>query len=142
LRDGDLYQRALAQVDAALSTGGEILGLLWHQGENDAGQFDLAGSYGERFAQAATAWRKDLALPHLPIVCGTLAAFIANSQAPRHWQTVNHQINTLPSRLEHCAVVSGEDLWHHGDGIHLDGPSVKTLGQRYGAALLDLLQAR
>ena len=81
---------------------GEFVAVLWHQGETDAAK--------------------------VPVIVGEIGRWMRNDGD--HAAKVNPAIHECTNRVENCACVSSEGLKNQ-DQHHFDGPSVKTLGDRY-----------
>ena len=104
----DLFQQAVARAQVALKHG-TLHGILWHQGENDAGSDDTARNYGDRLARMVRDLRAELEAGDVPFVAGELGEFLRREPKdgkPTFWPLVNEQIAQLPSRVPQCAVVS------------------------------------
>ena len=77
-KGGDLYTQAVNRTKLAMKDG-VLKGILWHQGEGDAGSEEKAKSYGERLAGMVKDLRTDLGVGEVPFVAavscnpGTLA---------------------------------------------------------------------
>lgn len=129
-RDGaPNYDNAIAAAKAAQAKG-VIKGVLWHQGESDAGD----ATYVKRLAGLVTDLRTDLGEPQLPFVCGELGRF-----AP--WTAgFNGRIGAAASEIPRCAVASSADLRDLGDRVHFSGYAVEILGARYLRAWLSLAE--
>lgn len=143
VKGGDLYAQALERAKAALKDG-ELKGVLWHQGESDSGNEQLANSYAARLAQMVKDLRADLAVTDTPFVAGKLGEYLARQSKdgkPSFWPTVNEQLASLPKLLPHSAVVESTGLKHKGDVVHFDTPSLREFGRRYAIAM-KTLQAR
>ncbi len=139
-KGGDLYNQALERARAAMKDG-TLKGILWHQGENDAGAESTARSYAERLAQMVTDLRADLGAGEVPFVAGKLGEFLATQTKdgkPDFWPVVNEQLATLPAKVSHTAVVESTGLKHKGDHVHFDTPSLREFGQRYAEAMKKL----
>ena len=142
-KGGDLYQQALVRARLALKDG-ELKGVLWHQGENDAGKRDTAQSYAARLTRMVGDLRADLGAGDVPFVAGKLGEFLARKTKTGDdalWPLVNEQIATLPKLAPKVAVAESTGLKHKGDGVHFDTPSLRELGKRYAEAMWKL-QAR
>ena len=142
-KGGDLYEKAMARARTAAEFG-TIKGVLWHQGESEAGDEKRAGAYGEGLAKMVRSIRDDLKLPELPFVAGQLGEFLytrTENKSP-FARVVNEQIMTLPKRVKHTAVISPEGLKHKGDELHFDAASEREMGRRYGQAIADLRSAK
>jgi hypothetical protein len=136
-KDGDLYRQAVVRMKAAMQ-GGTLQGILWHQGESDSGSEKTARSYGERLAQMVRDLRAELGAADVPFVAGHLGEYLQRESKegrPSFWPVVNEQLDSLPTRVPHSAVVSSKDLKHKGDAVHFDSPSLREFGRRYAAAM-------
>jgi pimeloyl-ACP methyl ester carboxylesterase len=140
-KEGDLYKQAVERATAATKDG-TLKGILWHQGESDAGSEATAKNYGERLAVMIGDLRAELDAKDAPFVAGRLGEFLARQSKdgkPSHWPLVNEQLDSLPQRVPGTAVVSSADLKHKGDGVHFDSASLRELGKRYAKAMQELL---
>ncbi len=140
MKGGDLYEQALVRAKLAMKDG-TLKGILWHQGESDAGREDTAQSYGERLAQMIAAWRADLG--EVPFVAGRLGTFLKETTKegkPNFWKLVDAQIAALPEKVKLTAVASAEGLAHKGDDVHFDTAALRELGRRYAKAMQSLRQ--
>jgi hypothetical protein len=131
-RGSELYRRATDTVAAALKTPGTSLaGVLWHQGENDAGSGPEAQAYGGRLSAMVAGLRADLAAPGVPFVAGELGRFLGAREFRRHFTVINGQLNALAEKIPRFAVVSSEGLAHDGFDLHFDSRSLREFGVRY-----------
>jgi hypothetical protein len=139
----DLYEQAMKRIRTAQKAG-VVRGVLWHQGENDALDVQKAESYGRRLAKMVGDLRQDIGNSELPFVAGTLGDFLSDDASgnPYHWRTVNAQLQLLPGLTAGTAIVDAGGLQPKSDGVHFDTPSLRTLGERYAAAMLKLQQAK
>jgi hypothetical protein len=120
--EGNLYTGAIARVKAANL---KVAGVLWHQGEHN----DSDANYAEKLAELVARTRKDLGDPDLPFVCGEICSPGA---------TVNRQMHACAEKVKGVAVARAENLKKF-DAFHFDRASVKTLGERYAEAWLQLV---
>lgn len=142
-KDGDLAKQAHVRIKAAMQDG-TLKGILWHQGEGDAGNEATAKSYGERLAQMVKDLRTELGAGDVPFVAGQLGEFLKRESKPgqpSYWPVVNEQIDSLPSRVSQAAVASSQELKHKGDVVHFDAASLREFGKRYAAAMQKLQAA-
>src|SRR5260370_683210 len=79
---GKLYEEAVRRAKFAMSSG-KLRGILWHQGEADAGKKELASSYRQRFAAMIAQLRPDLGEAGLPVVVGQLGEILSAGASPR-----------------------------------------------------------
>lgn len=134
--DGDLYQEAVRRAKIAIRDG-TLKGVIWHQGEADAGREATATTYGRRLAGMISALRRDLEAPELPIVVGELGEFIGPERLS-HVAVVNAALRDLPSQVKQTAFVESRGLKAKPDGIHFDAASAREFGERYARAMQKL----
>ena len=123
---------------------GNLKGILWHQGENDAGREETAKNYAERLAGMVKDLRAELGTEDAPFVAGRLGEFLApqtKDGKPSYWPLVNEQLDSLPKLVEDVAIVSSADLKAKSDGVHFDTTSLREFGRRY-AQEMQKLQAK
>ena len=133
----DLYERALGIAQNALK-GGMLKAILWHQGETDAQNLELAQSYGQRLAEMMGTLRQALDANDVPFVVGGLGDFLAVHPTCVHYRLVNDALQNL--NLDRCGFASAEGLGEF-DGIHFNSAALRSLGQRYSTELLRLVGA-
>lgn len=121
-----LFNNAVERTKAA---GGNLRGILWHQGESDS-TAGLDSTYAERWLVVMSALRQ--AVGDVPVVVGELGRFNPKYAA------VSEQLATLPVRASRVAFVSSEGLKAKADGIHFDAPALREFGRRYAHAWLML----
>jgi hypothetical protein len=114
-----LYEHAVKRIKALEDQ--ELAGILWHQGEANAGDAE----YLDRLEQLIANLRRDLGQPNLPFIAGQIA-----KDSP-----VNRRIAQLPDRVPGTAYASADSLTVF-DGVHFDRPSQRRLGERYAEAYL------
>jgi hypothetical protein len=85
--------------------------------------------YPKGFADMVVSFRSKLGLDaKVPVIVGEIGRWMRNDGD--HAAKVNPAIHECTNRVENCACVSSEGLKNQ-DQHHFDGPSVKTLGDRY-----------
>jgi len=114
--------------------GGELKGVIWHQGESDAK--DFSEQYGGALADLIERMRHEFEAPDLPFVAAKLSSFWVESRPGG--KTINEAIAKLPETVPLTAYVSGEGFEHKGDDVHLDSASARELGRRYAEAMSGL----
>ncbi|MEX2581375.1 MAG: sialate O-acetylesterase [Verrucomicrobiales bacterium] len=123
------YDDAIRRTQAALANG-TLSGILWHQGESDAGNPEDAATYADRLADLIQRFRADLDAPGLPFLVGELGRF-----PDRAWTDPENPVNRahreVAKTVPNCAWVSAEDLTPMSDGTHFDAKSARELGRRY-----------
>ncbi len=130
---GKLYLDAVRRTREALKSG-NLRGILWHQGEADAGAEEHVNSYRERFADMIQHLREDLHAPDVPVVVGELGEF----QKGKFTRQMNEQLALIPFEVPHSAFVSSAGLVDKGDSTHFDSASAREFGRRYALAFLSL----
>jgi hypothetical protein len=114
--------------------GGELKGIIWHQGEADSNEF--APQYEAALVDLVERFRREFQAPELPFVAAPLAEyFVAGNPAAAE---INAATARLPERLAHTAVVSAEGMTPKADNVHLDTASAREIGRRYAEAMLAL----
>jgi len=118
-RDDPFYKEAVRRTKIAAKTG-TLAGILWHQGESDAGDSE----YLAKLKTLVTNLREDLGEPNLPFIAGQV----------KDVPLINEQIAKLPEELPGTGFASSEGLTTM-DRWHFDTPSMIKLGQRYAEAM-------
>ncbi len=120
-----LYSNAVDRVRIAMKSG-TLAGILWHQGESDAGNPATYEDYKDRFAAMIAGLRKDLNAKDVPLIVGELC----------NQNGFNKVIQDLPGKVPNCAWVSSEGCAN--DGLHFKRAGYLILGQRYAEKYLEL----
>jgi hypothetical protein len=134
VKGADLYERAVKRAKIAMAMG-TLDGVVWHQGESDSNNAELAQSYQSRLVQMFTDLRADLEKPKLPIVVGQLGEFVKYTYS----DVVKAAIKQMPEKLPGVAFADSNGLTDKGDHLHFNTASQQQFGQRYAAAMLTLL---
>jgi lysophospholipase L1-like esterase len=134
-RNGDLYKAALKSAKE-VSRAGTIKGVLWHQGETDAGR-GSAHSYGPNLKKIISDVRNDLNAPELPFVLGHIGSFLRPDKF-LHADVINNAITDIAENDPYVELVETADLKDGGDRLHFDTASAKILGKRYAKAMKKL----
>ncbi|NQE60989.1 sialate O-acetylesterase [Caulobacter sp. RHG1] len=135
-----LYGSCLARARAV---GGKPKGILWYQGETDAGQADSAQAWRAAFETLVARFRADLGAKLLPIVIVQLAdppspAISAPKTYPG-WAAIQAvQAGPLPTCV---AMVSAQGLPKKPDDLHLTTAAQRDLGPRLAQAMDKLRRA-
>ena len=128
-----LYDNAVSQAKLAQRTS-EIVGILWHQGENDSCDIKDVKLYHDRFIKMISSLLKDLNLPqNTPILIGELGDFVGTYDAGKckFHKEINTTLKELSQELPCGGFVSSKDLVCKDDGIHFDSKSYRQFGKRY-----------
>ena len=137
------YEEAMVRARAAMKDG-VVKGILWHQGETDAGKEALALSYLDRLALAIAEWRAALDEPSLPVVAGKISASPAVESADgrfRFSRIVNEALEQLPAKVPRTAVVDANGLTTKPDKVHFDTPALREFGHRYAKTMRSLVDS-
>lgn len=126
------YDEALVRIKAAMKYG-VVKGILWHQGESDAGN---AQTYLPKLIAFITQLRREIDNEHLPFVAGELGSY------KQSYSRINSEITKLPFVVSCTAVVTSEGLAHKGDTTHFDSYSATLLGERFASEMLKLCSAK
>ena len=125
------FRTTLTDALAALpGTGHRLRGVVWHQGESDAGM--PAEAYGKMLTTFIARVREDLATPDLPFVIGEVYDN-GNRDFVRAGQ------KDVGSTVPKTAFVSCEGLVTFDKGTHFDAAGQMEFGRRYATALAGLL---
>ncbi|MFB9057359.1 sialate O-acetylesterase [Mariniflexile ostreae] len=128
-KPGDtLYNQAISQVEKAMEYG-VLKGVIWHQGEANAGRYD---KYMPKIKILIEALRADLNAPNLPFVAGQLSP-----DKPQR-NNFNNMILELPNNVKNTGVVTTENTTTI-DKTHFDSESQRLLGKRYAIEMLKLI---
>lgn len=136
---GGLFANMVACVAAA---GGRVRGVVWYQGESEAG--GLTGhTYLPRFAQAVAAWRVALQHPTLPVLTVQLNRhYIPPTPKLEHsWMAVREAQRQAARTLPGVSVVPAFDL-PLSDGIHTSAAGNLLLAERLAHAALGAVYGR
>ncbi len=131
-----LYTNLIKRAQRAAKSG-QIIGMIWHQGESDATSA-LYATYQNKLKNLFVKIRNDLKDPNLPIVAGELGMYLATNTSFPRWDSINVSINRLKTVLPYYDVVSSAGLIPNSDNLHFNAASQMAFGTRYANALFDL----
>jgi hypothetical protein len=137
-----LFDNAVAQAKLAQRTS-EIVGILWHQGENDSHRIEDVELYAERFKNVIDAIKKELNLSKdVPVIIGELGEFVGgyNNGKCKYFNSINNILSKLSE--EYGVFVSAKGLTCKNDGIHFNSKSYREFGKRYFNAYLQTVEKR
>jgi hypothetical protein len=127
---GECHENAMNDARSAIAAGGEPAGLLWHQGEADSGNPELAATYAERFVRMIRTVRGELG--PIPVVVGEVSHFPGKPREERAGRlAINEQLRLAAGELDSCGVASEKELTDIGDSVHVDAASLRVFGKRY-----------
>ena len=127
------YLETLAAAKKALAARSDtytIRGLLWHQGESDAGS--NAEVYEKQLIEFIARIRDDVSLPKLPVVIGEV---FDNGKR----DAVRKAQRAVAEKVAGVAFVSADGTETWDKGTHFDAASQLLLGERFAKACRDLL---
>ncbi len=132
------YDETMIRCRFAMKSG-TLKGILWHQGESDAGP-ELAPLYEQKLHELIQRFRSDLEMPDVPFIAGQLGQF-----EKRPWTQYTRQVDqthrSLPEKVSHTAFVRSDGLTHRGDNVHFNAASFRELGHRFYRAFQSLTGA-
>jgi hypothetical protein len=139
MRGADLYSNAVARAEAA-SEFGTLAGILWHQGEADAGAKTNADTYSERLTEMIGNIRTDLKSPRLPFVVGQIGEFTYDRPGnPMPFaRQVNAALAELPRRVAFTGCAMSKGLADKGDRLHFSSEAQRELGKRYAREIFKI----
>jgi sialate O-acetylesterase len=124
-KGGDsLYGSMLRRVRAA---GGKVKGVLWYQGESDAGP-EAVASFRAKFERFVAAVRQDFGQPDLPFYFVQIGRHLSDSNVAE-WNSVQESQRLAESSIAASGMAPAVDL-ALDDGIHVGTQDLKRLGKR------------
>ena len=138
--EADLFENMVRCVG---KSGGRVKGILWYQGESDAGTEADATSYAARFNQALGAWREALRDAGLPVLTVQLNRVFQpeDAGADQRWSQVREAQRQVAREVPGVAVVPALDL-PLSDLIHISPAGNMLLGQRLARAALGMVYGK
>ena len=137
---GTYWTQAVARANEAMALpGARFRGILWHQGENDAGsQIPSAiTNYQSRLDAALNGFRSAITgATNCPIVVGGLADDFVDYFGTDS-ETVQAIIEDTPNRIANCAYASSAGL-DTTDTVHFTAAAQRTFAGRYYSAWASL----
>lgn len=133
-----LYGSCLARARAV----GKVRGILWYQGETDAGRADSATDWRESFEVLVARFRADLGGKRLPLVLVQLAdppsPEVSAPKTYPSWAAIQAvQAGPLPPCV---AMVPAGGLPLKADTLHLTTAGQRALGGKLAVAMAGLLK--
>jgi hypothetical protein len=128
-----LYDNAVAQARLAQRSS-EIVGILWHQGENDSMDEESVSLYRERFMTLINTLIRDLGLPDdTPVIIGALGDFVGgySNGKCKYFKEINKILEELSHKVDCGGFVKADGLTCKSDGIHFNSASYREFGKRY-----------
>lgn len=116
---------------------GNIKGILWHQGENDAIQDETIEIYNDQLRKLFILFRDETENSDLPIFIGELGSF---SKTDVNWQAINKQIREYEKFDSNAYVIKTNDLKDKGDQLHFNSESQRILGKRFAENFINQIK--
>lgn len=125
-----------ALLDRVAKVGGRLRGIIWYQGESQAGKPETVGSYEADFLDLVDSLRRDLNAPDLPILTVQIGRFmLQNRENEGGWKTVQDKQRTVVRQRKNLWVVPALDL-PLDDLIHVSEGGQQRLGHRLAEVAL------
>jgi len=128
--DNSLYQKTLKRAFSARAQG-EIKGLFFLQGENDAegDQDDKIDDWHVYFGKFIKDIRTDLANDSLPVVFGQIGKTREESDNSIRWDRV--KLSQSKVDINNVVMIKTDDIDYH-DGVHYSSDGYRKLGIKFG----------
>jgi len=131
-----LYTNLISRAKRAQKQG-QIIGMIWHQGETDATQ-SLYPAYRTNLKTLLSKVRTDLGLPQMPIVLGELGTYLSTNASYPRYDSVNVAINDMKKLLTKVDVAKSTGLTPNADNTHFTALSQIQYGKRYASLFYNL----
>ena len=140
-RIGDLYKRLMTEV-AAAQEGKPVpdtVTFVWMQGEADTHSPDSANVYAESLKGLIAQLREDLKRPDTFAVIGRISDYNA---FPEGTKTIRDAEMSVAKGDPLAGWIDTDDLNGKNDGLHYTTPGYQTLGERFAAKAVELIQGQ
>ncbi len=130
--EGVLARHAITEAQFAQETS-EIIGILWHQGENDSLNQQYQ-TYASKLSELIDHFRTTLNVHEVPFVLGLLPDFLGKSafgQSAIEYKEINEALQQTAEEKDNCYYVTAEGLTSNSDAIHINAVSQRRFGMRY-----------
>ncbi|MDD4991934.1 MAG: sialate O-acetylesterase [Paludibacter sp.] len=131
-----LYTNLISRAKRAQKQG-QIIGMIWHQGETDGTQ-SLYPAYRTNLKTFFTKVRTDLGLPGMPIVLGELGTYLSTNATYPRYDSINVAINDMKKLLPKVDVAKSTGLTPNSDNTHFTAASQVEYGKRYAPLFYNL----
>ena len=126
--------RRLVETAKKAQQFGVVKGILMHQGETDTGNPQWASMVKTVYERILD--ELNLSASNVPLLAGEVVRTENGGVCGGH----NTAVDALPNTIPTAHVISSEGLDHSGDNLHFTAASYRTLGKRYAAKMLELLE--
>lgn len=127
-----LFKHAVSEAKFAQQDS-EIIGVLWHQGENDSYN-GLYKEYYAKLCEIVNSLRTELKITNVPFVIGELGHYLGKSglgSMCSEYKQINSELLRFSNEQSNCYFVTAKDLTANPDGIHINAVSQRRFGVRY-----------
>ena len=123
-------------IERIRMVGGRIKGVLWYQGESEAGSQATIDGFPTAFLNLVDSIRRDTAIPDLPFIYVQISRFCyENQNSASGWEAIREQQRRVASSRPNLWMVPAIDL-PLDDLIHIGGPGQERLGRRLAEVAL------
>ena len=136
---GDLFKKAVSRAHRA-EKDGQIIGILWHQGEHDASRKERADTYERKLESVVDGFRRELG-SEVPFIAGGLGEYLPDHRSRKgepdipFSREVREATRRVMDRMPRCGFASSTGITETiGDTLHFSTPSLRAFGLRYYAA--------
>ena len=134
-REVKLLTNFHSKVDIAKSYG-NIKGILWHQGENDANPIDIS-KYEIKLSSLFEVFRTIIGNKNLPILIGELGSYSSDNE---NWKLINEKIKDVAKKDSTIYIISTLDLKDKGDKVHFNSEGQRKMGERMAVKFMSTLK--
>lgn len=124
-----------SKVDIAKSYG-NIKGILWHQGENNANPMDIS-KYEIKLSSLFEVFRTIIGNKNLPILAGELGSYSSDNE---NWKLINDGIKNVAKKDSTVYIISTIDLKDKGDKVHFNSEGQRKMGERMAVKFMSTLK--
>ncbi len=139
----NLYNLAIQHIRKAVEAAGvnaRLAGVLWHQGEGDAGDTSAANAYAGHIDSVIEGIRSTFAMPRLPFILGQMNPdrMAETTSTIPGYSIVNSAHIDTPRRKQGTAFAYGPTSMYNAENekIHYNAAGQRILGRRYYDAYL------
>lgn len=137
-RDVRLLSNFKEKVDLVKQKG-VIKGILWHQGESNAGEVEL---HSNRLELLFCKFRSYIEDCSLPIVMGKLGSYAKPVEKQAKWNQLNHVLDSFVEQHNNVFIIETSDFTSKGDDVHFDSKSQRMMGKRFARKYQNILNIK
>jgi len=131
--DRSLYGTMIERIRRV---GGRVKGVLWYQGESDAGDASTLTAFSPAFLNLVDSLRRDTGIADLPFLYVQISRVcVENQDSGPSWEAIREQQRTLAGARKNLWMVPAIDL-PLDDVIHIGAPGQARLGRRLAQVAL------